>query len=328
MAPLIAALQDPDVNVRHAAAASLGQIGDPEAVLPLMAVLRGEPWLQYPAIHALGEIGDPRAAPALLELLDDEMLRGTGPGGAGPAGRAARPCPTSCRTSTIPDPALRNVAIQAVVAIEQRATAGGESLDPEVQAALRREGLVDHLLATLEDDDPQNRRTAAITLGLAQGAARGAAADRPAGGAALQEYATHALVSIGFQDPEAYAYGLGHSDDAVRQDSIRCLAWIAPPRGIDLVAPLIHDPSQEVRAEAAAAIGRLGDEDAAMLLFELLGDESELIQESAMGALARMSPAAGGAPAAPGPGEPRGGGARSAPRRPSGSCATRRPPPR
>ena len=47
-------------------------------------------------------------------------------------------------------------------------------------------------------------------------------------------------------------------------------------------------PPQEVRAEAAAAIGRLGDEDAAMLLFELLGDESELIQESAMGALARM----------------------------------------
>ena len=43
-----------------------------------------------------------------------------------------------------------------------------------------------------------------------------------------------------------------------------------------------------MRAEAAAAIGRLGDEDAAMLLFELLGDESELIQESAMGALARM----------------------------------------
>ena len=45
----------------------------------------------------------------------------------------------------------------------------------------------------------------------------------------------------------------------------------------------------EVRAEAAAAIGRLGDEDAAMLLFELLADESELIQESAMGALARAA---------------------------------------
>jgi HEAT repeat protein len=82
---------------------------------------------------------------------------------------------------------------------------------------------------------------------------------------------------------------------------VRCLAWIAPAGGIDLVAPLIHDPSPEVRAETAAAIGRLGDEDAAMLLFELLADESELIQESAMGALARMAPGRVVAAAAAGP---------------------------
>ena len=180
------------------------------------------------------------------------------------------------------------MAIRAVVAIEQRATAAGESLDPEVQAALRREDLVDHLLATLGDDDPHNRRTAAITLGWL----KEPRAERPLiellGEPALQEYVTHALVSIGFQDRDAYEHGLEHPHDAVRQGTVRCLAWIAPPEGIDLVAPLIHDPSPEVRAEAAAAIGRLGDEDAAMLLFELLGDESELIQESAMGALARM----------------------------------------
>src|SRR5437867_5375801 len=47
---LIAALGDADLNVRHAAAASLGQIGDRKAVLPLVDVLRAEPWLQYPAI--------------------------------------------------------------------------------------------------------------------------------------------------------------------------------------------------------------------------------------------------------------------------------------
>jgi len=42
---LIAALSEPDVNVRHAAAASLGQIGATEAVVPLIDVLRTEPWL-------------------------------------------------------------------------------------------------------------------------------------------------------------------------------------------------------------------------------------------------------------------------------------------
>jgi HEAT repeat protein len=45
-----------------------------------------------------------------------------------------------------------------------------------------------------------------------------------------------------------------------------------------------------VRAEAVTAIGRLGDEDAVMLLFELLGDERELIQERAMAALAQLEP--------------------------------------
>ncbi|PYQ21933.1 MAG: hypothetical protein DMF81_13890 [Acidobacteria bacterium] len=159
---LIAALADPDLNVRHAAAAGLGQIGDPRAVLPLVEVLRTEPWLQYPAIGALGEIGDPQAAPALLDLLGDELLRGPAMEALGRlAGREA--LPRLVPHLYDPDPLLRNMAIQAVVAIEQRATASGESLDPEVQAALRRQGLVDHLLAALADEEPSNRRTAAMS---------------------------------------------------------------------------------------------------------------------------------------------------------------------
>ena len=142
---LIAALGDPDVNVRHAAAASLGQIGAAEAVVPLIDVLRTEPWLQYPAIHALGEIGDARADGPLLELLGDEMLRAPVMEALGRlAGREALAHLVPHLYD--PDVTLRNVAIHAVVSIEQRATAAGESLDPAVQAALRREDLVDHLL--------------------------------------------------------------------------------------------------------------------------------------------------------------------------------------
>jgi len=286
---LIRALSDPDVNVRHAAAASLGQMGAPEAVPRLIEALRSEPWLQYPAIHALGEIGDPRAAPALLELLEDELLRAPALEALGRvAGREALARITAHLLDS--DPALRNAAIRAVVEIEQRATASGESLDPEVQAALRREGLVAHLIDMLSDDEVRNRRTAAVTLGWL----RDHRATRPLlallGDSAVQEFASHALVSIGFEERVAWEAALGDPDDAVRSGAARCLAWIAPPEGTTLVAPLIHDPATEVRAEAASAVGRLGDEDAPMLLFELLGDESELIQESAMEALAHMSP--------------------------------------
>jgi len=284
---LIGALADPDVNVRHAAAASLGQIGSPEAVPALIQVLEGEPWLQYPAINALSEIGDPRAVPPLLGLLGEEMLTAPVLEALGRlAGREALPSIVGFLHHE--DPVLRNGAIRAVVQIEQRATFDGQSLDPAVQAALKREDLIDHLLETLRDEDPDDRRTAVITLGwLKESRALRSLIDL-LGEPGLQEYATHALVSIGFHDRTAWEHGLASHDDQVRQGTVRCIEWIDPPGGIDLVAPLIHDPSPEVRAEAASAIGRLGDADAAMLLFELLADESELIQESAMGALSRM----------------------------------------
>ena len=161
---LIEALSDRDVNVRHAAAASLGQIGSPRAVPRLIEALREGPWLQYPAVHALGEIGDPRATPALFVLLEDEMLRAPAIEAIGHvAGREA--FPRILPYLHDPDPALRNTVIQAVVEIEQRVTSSGESLDPQVQAVLRREELVEHLIAMLSDEEPRNRRTAAVTLG-------------------------------------------------------------------------------------------------------------------------------------------------------------------
>jgi HEAT repeat protein len=287
---LIAALADVDVNVRHAAAASLGQIGDRAAVMPLVEALRTEPWLTYPAIHALGEIRDPRAAPALLDLLGDEFFRGPALEALGSlADRSA--LPRLVPHLHDPEPVLRNAAIRAVVAIEERATAAGESLDPEVQAALKREDLVGHLLEMLSDDDPANQRTAVVTLGWLREPRSVRSLIALLAQAGLQEHASHALVSIGFADRPAFEEGLAHLDDAVRAGTVRCLSWIAPPAAIALVAPLIHDPSTEVRAETVAAIGRLGDEDAAMLLFELLADESEVIQESAMGALTRLSSA-------------------------------------
>src|SRR5688500_6188576 len=220
--PLLDALSDTAVNVRHSAAASLGQIGSPEAVPALVGILRAEPWLQFPAIHALGEIGDPRAAAALLDLLDDEMLRAPVTEALGRlAGREA--LPRLLPQLEDPDVAMRNLTIQAVVAIEQRATAEGESLDPEVQEALRREDLVDHLLAMLEDEDPQGRRTAAVTLGWLKEGRAERVLIALLGDASLQEHVTHALVSIGCRDAAAYAFGLDHPEDAVRQGTIRCL---------------------------------------------------------------------------------------------------------
>jgi ATP-dependent DNA helicase RecQ len=74
---LIAALQDPDGNVRRLAASALGKIGDHRAVDPLMALLTREtkPQVRQYAVKALGRIGDPRARPLLEKIAADKAER-------------------------------------------------------------------------------------------------------------------------------------------------------------------------------------------------------------------------------------------------------------
>lgn len=69
--PLIAALQDEDVELRRAAAQALGEIGDSRAVEPLIAALRDKDIeLRRVAARALGEIEDAQAVEPLLATLE------------------------------------------------------------------------------------------------------------------------------------------------------------------------------------------------------------------------------------------------------------------
>lgn len=69
---LLDALNDEDRRVRSCAAEALGEIGSPDAVEPLIAVLErdGEDWeVQASAAEALGKLGDARAAQPLIASL-------------------------------------------------------------------------------------------------------------------------------------------------------------------------------------------------------------------------------------------------------------------
>ena len=73
MSALIAVLEDEDPDVRGAAAAALGMIGDRRGVEALIAALDDEEWpVRSAAAHALGTIGDEAAIGALSALLSDE----------------------------------------------------------------------------------------------------------------------------------------------------------------------------------------------------------------------------------------------------------------
>ena len=71
---LVAMLEDPDVQVRAAAAESLGEIGVPDAVDPLVEVMEGrdEDWsVRARAARSLGKLGDAKAVDPLIASLND-----------------------------------------------------------------------------------------------------------------------------------------------------------------------------------------------------------------------------------------------------------------
>lgn len=77
--PLLAALEDADVPLRHSLAEAFGYLGDQRAIEPLIKLLRdrrSEVVLQ--AVQALGKLGDARAIPELTWLqshCEDHFLK-------------------------------------------------------------------------------------------------------------------------------------------------------------------------------------------------------------------------------------------------------------
>src|SRR5919107_871668 len=63
-----------DPNVAQCAIEALGQLRHREAVPTLLEVLSGDLWLQLAAIDALGEIGDPSAVAPLMALVPDSII--------------------------------------------------------------------------------------------------------------------------------------------------------------------------------------------------------------------------------------------------------------
>jgi HEAT repeat protein/tetratricopeptide (TPR) repeat protein len=74
--PLIQALNDSNIGVRIAVVEALGKIGSPRAIVPLIDAIRDEVYqVRVSVVEALGEIGDPRALEPLSHALTDEVYQ-------------------------------------------------------------------------------------------------------------------------------------------------------------------------------------------------------------------------------------------------------------
>jgi HEAT repeat protein len=279
---LLAVLDDPSEDVRVAAAIALGQIGDPAAVQELAAKV-DDPLrsVRIATCRALAEIGDPAAIEPLSRLLyeEDDKLRLVAARSIGRI-KDPRAVDTLVRIALQDqDEMVRQHVIKVI----------GEQPDrvaiPIIESSLAGESDI-------------VRANAAMVLGEI-----GDASSVPALVLALEDpyykvrsLAAHGLNSLAPDDPEVtqvLADRLEVEDnDMVRVD----IAWNLVRRGdrgpMEILRDMLFrgDP-EDVRAEAAIALGEVGGKEDIPLLERALDDKKGLVRMQANEALQKLKEA-------------------------------------
>lgn len=268
---LIERLEQGAPEIRRAAAAALGSIGDPRAVSPLITALGGEdPGLASLAAGALGKIGDSRAFDPLLGHLGhpSALVRQSVIGAVNSLGH---PDHTARMLALLeaPDPLVRAGAVKSLGYFGDPAAAGGllaaaRDEDPEVrQAALETLAFSDHpqvpgvLMAALESAQAPERAAAARALAF------------------LEPAQALPLLAKAAADPDPW----------VRLYACRSLGRLGSPRGIPIIRQAAAGAPPHVGRTAAEALGKIGGADILPALRELLESPSAEVGEAALRAL-------------------------------------------
>ncbi len=239
---LIAALGDPDANVRMAAASSLGRLEDPRAIPGLINATRdGNVKVRSAAYEALSDFDDPRILEPMMAALKD------------------------------PDPDVRRQAAQSLGNLEDRravspliAALSDSSAEVRRAAAqslgeLQDPAAAGALAAALKDSKADVRRAAAQSLGELE-----LTTAPPALIAALKDpdadVRRAAAQSLGeIQDPSAVAAlkaSLTDTNADVRESSVYALSEISDSAALNALIGALKSPDPEVRRKAAEALGQ------------------------------------------------------------------------
>jgi HEAT repeat protein len=97
--------------------------------------------------------------------------------------------------------------------------------------------------------------------------------------------ATHQFRLEYRKDLEPLFAALRHKDDDVRGDAANALGEIGDPRAVEPLASALKDETSHVRQLAAYALGDIGDQKAVEPLTQALRDENEYVQHAAEKAL-------------------------------------------
>ncbi|QXE85431.1 HEAT repeat domain-containing protein [Geomonas nitrogeniifigens] len=291
---LIRALADPDSNVSHSAAEALGKIGDRSALVPLLELLKGDFWLQYPAICAIGELRDYRAVPHLLPLLDDEMLRAAVVDALGKAGDQ-RALYALGGILPFVEPELARSVARAMASINNSLN-DQLSYKNRIEVGTQQERLrqlvsgrgVERLKSILkEEGDPESSQAAAMLLG---GMGELSALDgffALLGDERNHQVVENAVLSLGRQAEGELLAALHHDSAAVRLVALRALRWVGVPCDARELARLLKQDEEAVQLEVLETLQSFPDESLLPQLQLMLAKGSDQLAEQAALALAR-----------------------------------------
>lgn len=241
LSAIIAALHNPDPNVRVVAIESIVKFSD-EAIDSLIAALADPDYtVRHAAAEALGRLRNERAVPALTGLLadPDESVRAAAAGSLGAIGDLQALAPIVRLLSD-------NYEQVRCAAVEGLAGLGTPAIP--------------FLLQLLGHTDPQIRAGIATTLGMigAREACNPLSALFADTDPVVREQAAAALGRIGVPAIPRLAEALGSADAQIRLCGVNGLGIVGDP-GREFLAGACNDPDPVVRDRARELIGLPAD---------------------------------------------------------------------
>lgn len=273
------------LRLRRAAVSALGEIADARATEPLLGILRDGPApLRGPASRALVYIADPKAVPALIELAnrEDEVSRQHV---LEVLGGVLRDKDDARARALLEKIAKRGRLVDSLAAIEALGAMRAKASSP--------------MLRELASGQELHRRRAALrALGdIGDASATGdVAAAMDARDDRVSAAAAWALGKLGatgqLHQLLRAARGRGWATAINASAALVLLA----PKNKDARAgltKLLHHRLRQVRANAAEALARIGDDDAVPLLVRMLKNDTSLLARAAAArALGRLKKSA------------------------------------
>jgi HEAT repeat protein len=291
VSPMLAALQDPDINVAAAAAEHLGNMGDVGVVQKLLQAIvsKNSDLFRFSALAAIGKLAAPAPVPdAIKQLADHDLLR-----------KAVYDCLGSIANESAMSVLLGGLSVRqqssrnaALLAIYRLYSRSGSEARQEIESSLRllRGGeTVPMLLASFDAHDASLTEALVVVLDII--------GDKRSVDTFLQAFtnerlsrvALRALKNLGTDGIDTLISHYHHHDEDARSAICALIGECVYLSGSLIIRDALNDPSPIVQRAAVSAAGKLGLTDCIPGIVRLLDDSDLEIRNCVVTCLQALS---------------------------------------